>query len=188
MEHEAMELQDVPNSQSDVGTQWEDCTLGDHNYSSSLPLMPLPNTADQGTQCAEPLHKNLLRTEALSLLYTGLSVAAFHSVAEHLIPLYKGSFQLDPTDQLLLTLMKLRHNLLQDDLAERFCVSQSVVSQLLSYWIDHMEENMREYIPWLPRETIRATMPQCFKDHYPGTTCIIDCSETPLQKARNLDS
>ena len=87
-----------------------------------------------------------------------------------------------------MTLMKLRLNLLQDDLAERFNVSQSVVSRVLSYWIDLMEENMREYIPWLPRETILATMPQCFKEHYPGTTCIIDCSKTPLQKARNLDS
>ncbi|XP_071392573.1 uncharacterized protein [Centroberyx affinis] len=188
MEHEATDYLDVSNSQRDVGTQWEDCTLGDHTYSSSLPLMPLPTTADQGTQCAEPLYKTLLRTEALSLLHTGLSLAAFYSVAEHLIPLYKGSFQLDPTDQLLLTMMKLRLNLLQEDLAERFSVSQSVVSRVLSYWIDLMEENMREYIPWLPREIIRATMPQCFKEHYPGTPCIIDCSETPLQKARNLDS
>ncbi len=47
---------------------------------------------------------------------------------------------------------------------------------------------MKEYIPWLPKETILATMPQCFKEYYPGTTCIIDCSETPLQKASNLDS
>lgn len=30
-------------------------------------------------------------------------------------------------------------------------------------------------------------MPKCFKEYYPGTRCIIDCSETPLQRARNLD-
>ena len=47
---------------------------------------------------------------------------------------------------------------------------------------------MRCYVPWLPKETIQATMPQCFKEHYPNTTCIIDCSETPLQKVHNLDS
>ena len=51
-----------------------------------------------------------------------------------------------------------------------------------------MEENLREYIPLLPRETIRATMPQFFKDCYSGSTCIIDCSETPLQKCKNRDS
>ncbi len=31
-------------------------------------------------------------------------------------------------------------------------------------------------------------MPQCFKEHYPGTTCIINCSEISLQKPRNLNS
>ncbi|XP_067249304.1 uncharacterized protein [Chanodichthys erythropterus] len=190
MENEATDLLDVPldDSQKDVGTQWEDRSLGDHSYSSSHPLMPLITTADQGSQCDKLLHKSLLRTDALSLLHTGLSRAAYYSVAEHFIPLYKGNFQLDPTDQLLLTLMKLKLNLLQDDLAKRFSVSQGVVSQVLSCWIDLMEENMRQYIPWLPKETISAKMPQCFKEYHPGTTCIIDCSETPLQRARSLDS
>lgn len=103
-------------------------------------------------------HPSTTRTEALSLLHTGLSLAAFYSVAEHLLLLHKGNFQLDPRDQLLLTLMNLRLNLLQDDLAERFSVSQSVVSRVLSDWIHLTEENMREYIPCLPKETIRAAM------------------------------
>jgi hypothetical protein len=51
-----------------------------------------------------------------------------------------------------------------------------------------MEENMRCYVPWLPRETIQAMLPQCFQEHYPKVTCIIDCSETPFQKPHNLDS
>ena len=88
----------------------------------------------------------------------------------------------------MMTLMELRLNLLQDDIAERFRVSQSVVSRIISQWPDFMEEKMRCYVPWLPRETIEATMPQSFKEHYPLTTSIIDCSETPLQKAHNLDS
>ena len=87
-----------------------------------------------------------------------------------------------------MTLMELRLNLLQDDIAERFRVSQSVVSRIISQWLDFMEEKMRCYVPWLTRETIQATMPQSFKEHYPLTTCVIDCSETPLQKAHNLDS
>ncbi|CDQ83293.1 unnamed protein product [Oncorhynchus mykiss] len=42
-------------------------------------------------------------------------------------------------------------NLLHSDLAEHFAVSQGVVSRILSYWIDTMEELMRIYIPWQPR-------------------------------------
>ncbi|KAJ8281095.1 hypothetical protein GJAV_G00063440 [Gymnothorax javanicus] len=99
----------------------------------------------------------------------------------------RNIFQLHP-DQLLMTLTKLRLNLLQDDIAERFHVSQPCVSRVISYWLDVTEERLRPYIRWLPRETIRATLPQFFKEHYPAITCVIDCSETPLQKPHNLDS
>ncbi|KAL0159181.1 hypothetical protein M9458_042906, partial [Cirrhinus mrigala] len=74
------------------------------------------------------------------------------------------------------------------DLTERFEVSQSAVSRILTYCIDTMEEHMRFSIPWLPQETIRSTMPQCFKENFPNTICLIDCSETTLQKAHKLDS
>ncbi len=176
----------------DVETQWEDPSVSDHNYSSKSQLNLKPPTSDMGTQCIvpAPLYITLLRKNNLCQLYTGLTLDAFHSVAEHLTrsSTYSNSFQLHIWDQLLMTLMKLHLNLLQGDLAERFGVSQSIVSKVISCWIDIMEENMRDYIPWLPRETIQATMPQCFREHFPNTTCVIDCSETPLQKPRNLDS
>ncbi|XP_056094218.1 uncharacterized protein LOC130072919 [Rhinichthys klamathensis goyatoka] len=174
----------------DAETQWEDPSVSDHNYTTISQLNLKPPTSEIGTQCVEPapLYITLLRNDHLCQLYTGLTLDAFHSVAEHLTSSYTNSFQLHTWDQLLMTLMKLRLNLLQGDLAERFCVSQSIVSKVISCWLDIMEEKMRCYIPWLPRETIQATMPQCFREQFPKTTCVIDCSETPLQKPRNLDS
>ncbi|XP_059195123.1 uncharacterized protein LOC131976217 [Centropristis striata] len=171
-------------SHRDASTQW---IMEHHNYAAD-PLH-CPHLHDQATQCPEQhqVHTELLRNDRLSLLYTGLSLDAFQALADELTAGCSIS-QLHPKDKLLMTLMKLRLNLLQDDLAERFRVSQSVVSRVISQWLDLMEEKMRCCVPWLPRETIQATMPQCFKEHYPSTTCIIDCSETPLQKAHNLDS
>uniref|UniRef100_A0A9J8AKM8 THAP-type domain-containing protein n=1 Tax=Cyprinus carpio carpio TaxID=630221 RepID=A0A9J8AKM8_CYPCA len=170
----------------DAETQWEDPSVSDHNYSSKSQLNLKPPTSDMGTQCTEPeaLYIILLRKNNLCQLYTALHIA------EHLTrsSSYTNSFQLHTWDQILMTLMKLRLNLLQGDLAERLGVSRSIVSKVVSCWIDIMEENMRDYIPWLPREKIQATMPQCFKEQFPNTTCVIDCSETPLQKPRNLDS
>uniref|UniRef100_A0AAZ3SXG6 THAP-type domain-containing protein n=1 Tax=Oncorhynchus tshawytscha TaxID=74940 RepID=A0AAZ3SXG6_ONCTS len=160
-----IEGMDMP-SEKHAQAQWEDPSLSDHNYCSGDHVKP--TTCEAGAQCPEaPLYKTLPWYEA-----------------EHPLPLYEGSFQFDLT----VTLMKLKLNLLQQYLAERFGVSQRIVSRVISYLIDMMEENPREYIPRLLRETIRATMPQCFKDHYPGRTCIIDCSEMALQKSKNLDS
>ncbi|KAK7929861.1 hypothetical protein WMY93_006256 [Mugilogobius chulae] len=136
------------------------------------------------TQVSEPpeLYKRLLRSDHLSLLYTGLPRRAFWNLSNQLTLDYKNNFQLNARDQVLMTLMKLRLNLLQDDLAERFRVSQSQVSKITSAWYDIMEEKMRCHIPWLPRETIQATLPKCFKEHYPTATCVIDCCDAPLQK------
>ncbi|KAJ8300724.1 hypothetical protein KUTeg_022243 [Tegillarca granosa] len=41
-------------------------------------------------------------------------------------------------NQLLLTLIRLRHNFGLKDLAFRFCISQQAVSEIFNAWIDHM--------------------------------------------------
>ena len=171
---------------SDASTQGKYTFIEDHIYAVRDSLH-FPLLHDQATQCPEQhlVHTELLRNDRLCLLYTGLSVDAFEALSDDLKEGCRIS-QLHPKDQLLMTLMKLRLSLLQDVIAER--VFQAVVSRKISQWLDFMEEKMMCYVPWLPRKTTQATMPQSFKEHYPLTTSIIDCSETPLQKAHNLDS
>ncbi|KAK0153581.1 hypothetical protein N1851_004647 [Merluccius polli] len=122
-----------------------------------------------------------------SLLYTGITLQTFDTLVS-VLENFVGAFKMSLRDQVLLTLMKLRLNLMIGDLSRRFFISESLTSKIISYWIDKLEEATRDLIPWLPRETIRATMPPSFKIKYPKTTCILDCSESLLQKAKNLDS
>lgn len=91
-------------------------------------------------------------------------------------------------DQILMTLIKLKLNCVLGDLGRQFHVSQSVASKVISFWIDKMEEVLRPLIIWLPKETIKATMPATFKKCFSNTTCVIDCTESLLQKMKNLDS
>nr|AXJ20719.1 putative chemokine ligand 32b [Ctenopharyngodon idella] len=98
------------------------------------------------------------------------------------------SYQNEVEQQILLTLMKLKLNLLIEDLAIRFCISVSQVSRIISFWIDTMAVVLKDLIPWLLKETIRATTPEAFKQYYPNVTCILDCTESEIQKPRNLDS
>lgn len=161
----------VPQSpmHKDADTQ----ALRDHTYTLGEKLK---DVCDRETQCGgeEPLAHAILKNDTSCVLYTGLSLIAFFDHVKFLEQFYKANFKMYVMDQILMTMMKLKLNLLQGDLAERFAVSQGLVSRILSYWIDTMEEHMRIYIPWLPRETIRSTMPQCFREKFPNTTSIID--------------
>ncbi|XP_073688463.1 uncharacterized protein [Garra rufa] len=186
-DHETAQMEplQLPLQYSDACTQWEVQALTDHTYASGDKIM-----LHKATQfhSEDPLALSILKNDTSSVLYTGFTLSVFKEHVKYLQQFYTSKFKMHVMDQILMTMMKLKLNLLQGDLAERFDVSQSAVSRIISYWIDAMEEHMRVYIPWLPRETVRSTMPQCFKENFPNTTCIIDCSETILQKAHNLDS
>lgn len=177
VEQDAREDSVEPHFHRNVWALWEDYKSGDHNY--SLPANCLTQT--------KFLCNNLLLNDAACQLYTGLSLAAFNSVFEHLAPLYTETFQLHPSDQLLMTLMKFWNDFPQSELAEIFHVKQEEVSDILCYWIDLMEENMSIYIPWLPKKVIWATLPECFKKYYPDTTCILHYMVLPLRKKKNKD-
>ena len=68
------------------------------------------------------------------------------------------SFQLDVADQLFLVLMKLKLNLLFNDLARRFGISKSLASRMYNSWMLGLAEKLQGLVVWLPRETIRAVV------------------------------
>nr|CAH7726050.1 unnamed protein product [Callosobruchus chinensis] len=91
-------------------------------------------------------------------------------------------------DQFLLTLMKLRLNLLHNDLACRFNISQGTVINIVSTWIDAFHEilfcQLMENIP--SRNKNKQCMPTCFST---STNCriVLDCTEVKCVKASSLD-
>ncbi|VDI47584.1 Hypothetical predicted protein [Mytilus galloprovincialis] len=125
-------------------------------------------------------------TDSDSLLYTGVSKEVFFTLAEVMSEVNTFKFQLEVADQLLLVLMKLKLNLLFDDLARRFGISKSLASKMFNAWMPVLAEKLKDLVAWLPRETIRACCPESFRENYPRTTVIIDCAETFIQRPTNL--
>ncbi len=95
----------------------------------------------------DPLALAILKNDTSSVLYTGFTLSDFKEHVKYVQQFYTFNFKMHIMDQILMTMMKLKLNL-QGDLAERFDVSHIVVSRIISYWIDTMEEHMRVYIQW----------------------------------------
>uniref|UniRef100_A0A667W8G4 THAP-type domain-containing protein n=1 Tax=Myripristis murdjan TaxID=586833 RepID=A0A667W8G4_9TELE len=170
----------------DAQTQWVDPGMEDHTYSKG-PIISC-SMSTPSPELSHPVADGMLQSDADSLLYTGIPLVEFHTLVSCLQPFAPTTSSVPVVDQILMTLMKLRQNFVMADVARRFKTSQSQVSKTVGQWIDIMSEHMKDLIPWLPRETIRATLPQAFKEQFSNTTCVVDCSETVLQKAKNLDS
>ncbi|XP_049905572.1 uncharacterized protein LOC126393433 [Epinephelus moara] len=167
----------------DAQTQWSDPGMEDHTYSKVPPIMSAPSIKP-----SHPVADSVLESFADSLLYTGIQLIEFHTLVSCLQPFAPASSSMPVVDQILMTLMKLRQNFDMADLARRFKTPQHQVKKTVGMWIDIMSEHIKDLIPWLPRETIKDTLPQAFKEHFPNTICVIGRTETVTQKATKQHS
>uniref|UniRef100_A0A3P9CUQ4 THAP-type domain-containing protein n=1 Tax=Maylandia zebra TaxID=106582 RepID=A0A3P9CUQ4_9CICH len=157
-----------------VHTQWEDPSQQDHQYCNRSRRK---DVQDKMTQCDEVAYF-ILQNDADALLYTGIALETFNTLVSTLEGYDNNEFTMPVRDQVLMTLMKLKSNRVIGDLSYQFHISQSMASKIISHWLDKLEEVLRPLIPWLPKETIQATMPEAFKKNFPNSTCIIDCRES----------
>ncbi|XP_041858672.1 uncharacterized protein LOC121650918 [Melanotaenia boesemani] len=96
--------------------------------------------------------------------------------------------KLDPINELFLTLIRLRTGLLHQDLAFRFGVSVSLVSKIVTTWIQFMYlefSTLRKQM-FASREIVARNLPSCFK-RFKGIRTIIDCTEFFVEQASNFE-
>ena len=92
---------------------------------------------------------------------------------------------LNPLNELFLTLVRLRLGLLEKDLADRFGISQGLVSTIFNTWISLLRLHFSSLNFW---EVVKAHMPAQFRQSkdYGNTRVIIDATEIFIQKPSDL--
>ena len=156
-----------------------------------------------------------LRTDAKINFYTGLpNRAAFDNLYDVLAPkmsklrfwrrpsgLPRGirKFSRSPKkfgpsrkvslkNQFLLTLMKLRLGLLNEDLADRFGISGATCSRILTTTLKFLASQLKCLIFNPSKEVQKANLPRRFKSHsYRNVRHIIDCTEVFIETPKNLE-
>ena len=79
--------------------------------------------------------------------------------------------------ELFLVLTRFRLGLLVEDMALRFDISSSHVRRIIVTWTDFLHSQMRMLLIWATKQTVKETMPKCFKEKYESTRVILDCTE-----------
>lgn len=83
-------------------------------------------------------------------------------------------------------LIRLRLNLKELDLANRFGISTSSVSRIFTSWINYCYLRLGSLPIWPDRSIIQSTMPAIFKKQYPHTTAILNATEIKVSIPSSL--
>ncbi|XP_064486047.1 uncharacterized protein LOC135398589 [Ornithodoros turicata] len=90
-------------------------------------------------------------------------------------------------DKLVLFLMKLKLGISLTSLGALFGVDKSTASRAFRYILDILSVKLERWVFVPPRDVIKDTMPDIFKQHYPNCTCIIDCTEIRTETPGQTD-
>lgn len=91
-----------------------------------------------------------------------------------------------PTQELLLTLMKLRLNLSEEFLGYLFGIHQTTVSRIFRRWINVMASKLHSLILWPEREDLRSSLPMCFQTYFENCVSIFGSFEVYIERPSDL--
>lgn len=94
--------------------------------------------------------------------------------------------KLSPANQFFLFLCRTRVGLLETDLARRFNISVGTVSTVVISWANFLYLRLGSVNIWPTRDMVNITMPSSFKEKYPTTRAVIDCTEIKVEMPSSL--
>lgn len=94
--------------------------------------------------------------------------------------------KLSPANQFFLFLCRTRVGLLEIDLARRFNISIGTVSTIINSWANFLYLRLGSMNIWPSGEMVNTTMPNSFKEKYPSTRVVIDCTEIKVEMPSSL--
>lgn len=90
--------------------------------------------------------------------------------------------------EMVMTLMKLRLGLLNQDLADRFEISTAQVSRIFTTWIKILDKFLGSLVFNPSKEVVLENLPPSFQTpNYSSVQHIVDCTEVFLEKPQNLE-
>ena len=93
---------------------------------------------------------------------------------------------LQPKEELFIALCRLRQGFREEHLAHLYGVSQATIRRVIITWVNFLYLKFKDVPMWPSRELIHKHVPEQFKEKYPSTRVIIDCTEVKCQMPSSL--
>ena len=117
----------------------------------------------------------------------GIELEFFNWICDQLAPV-NSSRKLTKEDKIAAFFMKLKFNLPFTFLGHIFNVHRTTIAEAFVTVLEAYYDFSKDRIWWLSKEEVKATMPMCFKKHYPNTRVIIDASEVQIEVPASVDA
>ena len=120
--------------------------------------------------------------------YTGISEHVF----KWILSIVKTSVKqvlntLSIEDHLLVVLIKFKLGLFNKDISFRFKIIEVMVSRIYRQWLPILASSLKFLIIWPEKSAVKKHLPKCFRK-YQACRCIIDCTETFIERPFNLNA
>ncbi|XP_057310040.1 uncharacterized protein LOC130648034 [Hydractinia symbiolongicarpus] len=130
---------------------------------------------------------SIRRNPGKCLMLTRLRFEVFETLLTYLCTeSERKPTRLKAEDQILLTIIKLKHNMSFDMLCYIVNISHSTAVEYFWTWVDVMYKKLRGMIRMSDRDNIFKTIPSVFKVKFPRLTSIIDCFEIFVESPASL--
>lgn len=128
------------------------------------------------------LYTRCIEDVELMVYYTRFTPTAFEAIFQGVLPLkHNNNSCLDFRRQFFLTLTKLVHNFGFQDLSVQFNVSRQTVSNYFHFWVGLLHDRFfSRAVFWPSQESLKKTMPMCFRMDFFDTAAILDCFELQI--------
>lgn len=110
----------------------------------------------------------------------------FKSLLDLVSSALPDSIKLTKLSMVMMFFLKMRLNLFDEDIAERFGVHKSTVSRNFHRVLDVMAVKTAHLLKWPDRETLRLTLPMSFRKFFKQCCVIIDCTEVFIERPSDL--
>uniref|UniRef100_A0A023G5L8 Transposase Helix-turn-helix domain-containing protein n=1 Tax=Amblyomma triste TaxID=251400 RepID=A0A023G5L8_AMBTT len=104
-----------------------------------------------------------------------------------LSPIVARRIDVPVPQKLVIFLMKLKLGISFASLGVLFGLHRTAVSRIFYFVLSNLLAAMKEWIPEPSLATVQATMPACFKIHYPRCRYIIDCTEIRTEEPPTVE-